>query len=70
VAPAGTSLGEGLQHCLFLRALAAYLAGQHSRAISDMDRLAVMNPAFANLQEVRNEMLTGTFKLEGNAPNS
>ena len=58
------NLGEGLQQCLFLRALAAYLAGQHSRAISDLDRLAGINPAFPNLDEVRNEMLTGTFKLE------
>jgi hypothetical protein len=66
----GHNLGEGLQHCLFLRALAAYLAGQHSRAISDMDRLAVMNRAFPNIQEVRNEMLIGTFKLETSGLNS
>jgi Flp pilus assembly protein TadD len=64
------NLGEGLQQCLFLRALAAYLAGQHSRAISDMDRLAGINPTFPNIDEVRNEMLTGTFKLETNGLNS
>jgi hypothetical protein len=63
------NLGDGLQQCLFLRALAAYLAGQHSRAISDMDRLAGINPAFPNLHEVRNEMLTGAFRLESSAPN-
>ncbi len=62
------NLGDGLQQCLFMRAVAAYLAGQHSRAIGDMDRLAGINPGFPNLDEVRNEMLTGTFKLDDGAP--
>jgi len=61
------NLGEGLQHCLFLRALAYYLSGQHAHAISDLDRLAGINPAFLNLNEVRNEMLTGSFKLDATA---
>ena len=54
-------LGDGLQQCLFLRAIASYQLGQHSHAISDLDRLAGINPAFPNINEVRNEMLTGTF---------
>jgi len=58
------NLEEGLQQCLFLRALAYYAVGQHSHAISDLDRLASINPAFLNLNEVRNEMLTGTFQLD------
>jgi hypothetical protein len=56
-------MGEGLQQCLFIRALAYHAIGQHSRAISDLDRLAEINPGFHNLNEVRNAMLTGTFKL-------
>ncbi|MEA2682273.1 MAG: hypothetical protein QOK05_601 [Chloroflexota bacterium] len=59
------TLGEGMQRCLFLRGLAHYQLGQHSRGISD--RLAAMNPDFPNLQEVRNEMLTGTFTLDAKA---
>ena len=58
------NLGEGLQQCLFLRALAYYEIGQHSHAINDLDRLAGVNPTFANVNEVRNEMLTGTLKLD------
>jgi tetratricopeptide (TPR) repeat protein len=61
------NLGEGMQRCLFLRGLAHYQAGQHSRGISDLDRLAAMNPDFPSLQEVRNEMLTGTFSLDPKA---
>jgi hypothetical protein len=57
------SLEEGLQQCLFLRALAYYSVGQHSHAISDLDRLAGINPAYPNLNDIRNEMLTGTFGL-------
>jgi tetratricopeptide (TPR) repeat protein len=58
------NLEPGLQQCLFLRALAYYAVGQHSHAISDLDRLASINPGFPNLNEVRNEILTGTFKLD------
>ena len=58
------NLEEGLQQCLFLRALAYYAVGQHSHAISDLDRLAGVNPGFPNLNEVRNEMLTGKFTLD------
>lgn len=58
------NLEEGLQQCLFLRALAYYAISRHSHAISDLDRLASINPGFPNLNEVRNEVLTGTFKLD------
>ena len=58
------NLEEGLQQCLFVRALAYYAAGQHSHAISDLDRLAGINPAFPNFNEVRSGMLTGTFRLD------
>jgi hypothetical protein len=58
------NLEEGLQQCLFLRALAYYEVGQHSHAISDLVRLASINPSFPNLNEIRNEVLTGTFKLD------
>jgi outer membrane protein assembly factor BamD (BamD/ComL family) len=58
------NLGEGLQQCLFLRALAYYEVGQHSHAINDLDRLAGNNPSFPNVNEVRNEMLTGTLKVD------
>ena len=61
------NLEDGLQQCLFLRALAAYQLGQHSHAISDLDRLAGINPAFPNINEVRNEMLTGSFTLDAKA---
>ena len=57
------NLGEGLQQCLFLRALAYYDVGQHSHGISDLDRLAGVNPWFPNLDELRNEMLTGTLQV-------
>jgi len=57
-------LEEGSQQCLFVRALAYYLAGQHSHAISDLDRLSTINPEYVNLNDIRNEMLTGTFALE------
>ena len=58
------NLGEGLQQCLLLRALAYYEVGQHSHAINDLDRLAGVNPSFPNLNELRNEMLTGTLRLD------
>lgn len=62
------SLEEGMQQCLFVRALAHYQLGQHSQGISDLDRLAGINPTFASLNQMRNEMLQGRLLLDGSPP--
>lgn len=62
------TLTEGLQQCLFIRAMAQYGVGHKSRGIADLDRLARLNPAFEHLEETRQEMLTGSFVLPQRAP--
>ena len=57
------TLSDGLQQCLFIRAMAQYGVGHRARGIADLDRLARLNPAFEHLEETRQEMLTGTFVL-------
>lgn len=54
-------LGDGGQQCLFVRAIARYVAGEHSAAIADLDRLYAMNPLFSDLSETKNAMQAGTF---------
>jgi hypothetical protein len=57
------NLSHGLEQCLFIRAMAHYGAGQKSKGIADLDRLARLNLNFEHLEETRQEMLTGTFTL-------
>jgi len=56
-------LGGGGQQCLFVRAVAQYMAGSHSAAIADLDRLYAMNPSFGALAETKAAMVAGTFTL-------
>ncbi len=61
------SLGIGLQQCLQYRAVAFYFTGDTKRAISDMDRLYAVNPAYKDVLEDKATMAAGTFVLD--APN-
>ncbi len=57
-------LGEGLQQCLRYRAIAQYMVGHAARAISDLDRLYAVNPAYPGVVEDKAAMQAGTFTVD------
>jgi tetratricopeptide (TPR) repeat protein len=57
------NLDELLLQGLFLRSIAHYGLHQTSAALSDLDRLYAINPAFAGLGAVREAMRSGTFSV-------
>lgn len=57
-------LDPGEQNCLRERAISRYLAGQPGKALQDLDRLYALNPAYPELQTLRDEIRSGHFKLE------
>ncbi|MHB8507351.1 MAG: DUF4236 domain-containing protein [Candidatus Dormibacteria bacterium] len=62
------NLEEGLQQCLYVRAIASYMVGRKSKGIADLDRLARINPNFDELETTRQEMLQGNFNSPEPAP--
>ena len=56
-------LGDGGQQCLYVRAIAQYLAGSHAAAIADLDRLYAVDPMFGGLAEAKAAMQAGTYLL-------
>lgn len=55
------ALGEGLQQCLFVRAVAEYELGHHARAIADLDRLYAVAPGYEGLEAAKAGMSAGSF---------
>lgn len=58
------TLDDGLQQCLFVRAVCQYVLGQRAAAIRDLDRLYATNASFPNVQEIKHEMAIGQYQLE------
>jgi tetratricopeptide (TPR) repeat protein len=57
------NLDELLLQGLFMRSIAHYELHQASAAISDLDRLYAINPAYPDLGTVRDAMKSGTFSV-------
>jgi tetratricopeptide (TPR) repeat protein len=62
------NLDSALQLCLYVRGVGRYLAGDHRRAIADLERLYAVNPAFSDLVASKAAMEGGTFVFAGPKP--